>query len=188
MLTFPRSAPAQLPSGVALRPLSDEHDGGGSMTELYREDWRLDVAPVQWNFVRTRANTLRGVHVHAAHADYLCVLHGDMLLALHDMRPRSPTYRLSTQQVLSGKGPCSATIPPGVAHGFYFASETSYLYAVNRYWNLADELGCRWDDPELGLSWPTTDPLLSPRDAAAPGYAEMADGLVAAMNWRGLLS
>jgi dTDP-4-dehydrorhamnose 3,5-epimerase len=165
-----------------LRPLPDRHDEIGTMTDLYREDWQLEVAPIQWNFVCSRGNTLRGVHVHPAHSDYLCVLRGEMLLALHDMRPDSPTYRLSAQQLLTGERPCSVTIPPGVAHGFYFAVETRYVYAVDHYWNLADELGCRWDDPELGLSWPTADPLLSPRDAAAPSYAEMARAFAAAVS------
>jgi dTDP-4-dehydrorhamnose 3,5-epimerase len=59
------------------------------------------------------------------------------------------------------------------------------VYAVDHYWNLADELGCRWDDPELGLAWPTTDPLLSPRDAAAPSYAEMARDFRAALARNG---
>lgn len=176
------SQSVQLPSGVLVRPLPEVRDPAFGVTELYRADRDTDVVPVQWNFVCTRANTLRGVHVHATHTDYLCVLRGQMLLALHDMRPHSPTYRLAVHTRLSGETPRSAAIPPGVAHGFYFASETSYVYAVDHYWNLSDELGCRWDDPALGLSWPTTDPMLSPRDAAAPSYAEMAHAFTAAFD------
>lgn len=140
------------------------------------------MAPVQWNLVNSRPNTLRGVHVHVAHWDYLCVVSGEMLLGLHDMRPHSPTYRLAVQQRLSGAAPCSIAIPPGVAHGFYFASETCYFYAVSHYWNLSDELGCRWDDPELGLSWPTKSPLLSERDASAPSHGELARAFAAALD------
>jgi dTDP-4-dehydrorhamnose 3,5-epimerase len=176
------SASAQLPSGVLLTPLRDAHDQAGSITELYRQDWQLDVVPVQWNLVFSRADTLRGVHMHLTHFDYLCVLRGELLLALRDMRPHSPTYGLAVQLPLSGQAPCSAAIPPGVAHGFYFASETSYFYAVSHYWNPADELGCRWDDPALGFSWPTTSPLLSPRDADAPPYSEMMRALSGAVG------
>ncbi|WP_162917644.1 dTDP-4-dehydrorhamnose 3,5-epimerase family protein [Dongia deserti] len=178
----------QMPAGVVLRPLSGEHRQVFRTTELYREDWQLDVTPVQWNLVCSRANTLRGVHVHPTHFDYLCVLQGEMLLALRDMRPDSPTYRLAVHQLLSGETPCSATIPPGVAHGFYFACETRYVYAVSHYWNPADELGCRWDDPELGFSWPAHDPSLSARDAGAPSYAEMALALAATLRHDGLHS
>lgn len=182
------SKSAQLPSGVLVRPLPDVRDPAGRVTDLYREDWQLDVAPVQWNFVCTRANTLRGVHVHPTHSDYLCILGGEMFLALHDMRPRSPTYRLAAHLRLCGKIPCSATIPPGVAHGFYFAGDTRYVYAMNHYWNPEDEFGCRWNDPALGLSWPATDPLLSPRDAGAPSYAELASALATAFDRNGLHS
>jgi hypothetical protein len=33
---------------------------------------------------------------------------------------------------------------------------------------------CRWDCAELGLAWPCIAPELSPVDAAARGYAELA--------------
>jgi dTDP-4-dehydrorhamnose 3,5-epimerase len=166
--------PARLPWGVSLRALSDTRDQAGGMTELYRRDWGLDAVPVQWNLVSSRPDTLRGVHVHLNHTDYLYVLSGEMLLGLHDMRTSSPTYRLAVHQRLSGEAPCSIAIPPGVAHGFYFASKTEYFYAVSHYWNPSDELGCRWNDPELGLSWPTASPLLSARDTDAPSYGELA--------------
>jgi dTDP-4-dehydrorhamnose 3,5-epimerase len=175
----------RLPSGVLLGPgpLGQARERGEA--ELYREDWRLPIEPIQWNLVSTRANTLRGVHVHPRHFDYLCVLAGELLLALHDMRPHAPTYRLSVQLLLSPDTRPTAVIPPGVAHGFYFRSETRYCYAVDHYWNPAEELGCRWDDPELGFAWPSADPLLSVRDASAPSYADLARALAAATQLNG---
>ena len=167
-----------LPIGVSLRRLASEHRSESETTELYRRDWQMDVVPVQWNLVSTRPNTLRGVHVHTKHWDYLHVISGEMLLGLHDMRPRSPTYMLSVLQRLAGDRPSSIAIPPGVAHGFYFATPTTYCYAVSHYWNPSDELGCRWNDPMLGLAWPATEVLLSPRDADAPGYEELARALI----------
>jgi dTDP-4-dehydrorhamnose 3,5-epimerase len=175
-------ASARLPSGVSLRPLSDWSEHGGRTIELYRDDWKFEVSPVQWNLVSSRPNTLRGVHAHVAHWDYLCVIRGEMLLNLHDMRPDSSTYRLAAQQLFPGDSPINIAIPPGVAHGFYFAAATTYFYAVSHYWNPSDELGCRWDDPELGFSWPTDDPLLSPRDTSAPRYGELARELIAALD------
>jgi len=168
-----------LPVGVSLRQLPSEQDGMGKTTALYRRDWPLNLAPVQWNLVSNRPNTLRGVHVHHTHWDYLCLLSGEMLLGLHDMRPHSATYRRAVLHRLAGDTPTSIVIPPGVAHGFYFALESTHCYAVSQYWNPSDELGCRWDDPMLGLAWPTSDPLLSPRDATAPSYEELARDLMA---------
>ena len=175
------SLPACLPDDVSVRPLPRHRDDAASTTDVYRRDWPLDIAPVQWNFVSSRPNVLRGVHVHIEHWDYLHVVSGAMLLGLHDMRPRSLTYRLATQLCLEGDRPVSIAIPPGVAHGFYFASATTYIYAMSHYWTPVGELGCRWDDPELGLAWPVSDPVLSPRDAAAPRYFELARALASAL-------
>lgn len=38
-----------------------------------------------------------------------------------------------------------------------------------------DEIAIRWNDPSLGIAWPDPDPLLSPRDAAAPLLDEVAN-------------
>lgn len=181
-LSSPTRDAEQLPAGVLLRPLASQGDPAGAAIELYRRDWPIDLLPVQWNLVSTRANALRGVHVHLRHWDYLCIIDGEMLLGLHDMRPRSPTYRLPAALRLRSDSACSIAIPPGVAHGFYFAAEAEYLYAVDRYWDPSDELGCRWDDPELRLAWPTDQPLLSSRDAEAPSYGELARAVTGAFG------
>ena len=41
--------------------------------------------------MRSLAGTLRGVHVHNPHADYLFVVDGHMVLGIHDIREDSPT-------------------------------------------------------------------------------------------------
>lgn len=175
------SLQARLPDDVSIRPLPSHRDGAAWTTDVYRRDWPLDIAPVQWNLVSSKPSVLRGVHVHVHHWDYLHVVSGAMLLGLHDMRPRSPTYRLATRLCLDSDRPAGIAIPPGVAHGFYFASATAYIYAMSHYWTPVGELGCRWDDPELGLSWPVSDPVLSSRDAAAPSYFELGRTLAAAV-------
>lgn len=151
------------------------------MVDLFGVDSPRSIPPIQWNFVTSRPDTLRGVHVHPHHTDYFCVLSGSVLLGLNDMRVDSATYRRSAFLTLLGEQPCAIVIPPGVAHGFYFAEAADFTYAVDYYWNPADELGCRWDDPDLDLVWPTTNPLLSPRDANAPSYAALAEALANAM-------
>ena len=162
-----------LPAGVSLQPLAAQRDPAGTDIQLYRGDWHIDPDPVQWNLVSSMQNTLRGVHVHIRHWDYLHVARGEMLLGLCDMRPWSTTHTLSAQVTLNGDTPAALAIPPGVAHGFYFAGAIDYLYAVSHYWNEEDELGCRWNDPRLSLAWPTDDPLLSARDQTAGDYRDL---------------
>ena len=112
----------------------------------------------------SRAEVLRGVHVHVRHTDYLTVVTGKATIGLHDLRSGSSTEGLGTTVELDARDPAALVIPVGVAHGFYFHEPSMHVYAVSHEFDPADELGCRWDDPTLEISWPCTDPLLSPRD------------------------
>ena len=156
----------RLPTNVRIHDLTPHADDRGVFTELFRASWELEIEPVQWNAVRSRANVLRGVHVHWRHADYLTVVQGSATIGLYDLRPDSPTEGLTATVTLAADEPQALTLPPGVAHGFYFHEPTIHVYSVTHDWDLADELGCRWDDPELEIAWPCTEPLISERDRA----------------------
>jgi dTDP-4-dehydrorhamnose 3,5-epimerase len=164
----------RLPDGVQIHRLAPHNDLRGSVTELYRENWDLGCRPVQLNAISSAAGVLRGVHVHIRHADHLVLLAGRMVLGLHDMRPSSSTFRASCQRELCGEEPRAVVIPVGVAHGFYFPVPSILVYGLSREWDPSEEIGCRWNCQELGLAWPTSAPVLSERDAAAPGYADAA--------------
>jgi dTDP-4-dehydrorhamnose 3,5-epimerase len=73
--------------------------------------------------------------------------------------------------------PRAISIPPGVAHGFYFNEDSLHVYAVSHYWRLADELGCRWDDPGLGIAWTHETAHISQRDADLPSLPELIEEL-----------
>lgn len=86
---------------------------------------------------------------------------------------------------LSGLRLHALTIPHGVAHGFFFHEPSLHVYSVSEYWDLADELGCRWDDPALGIPWPDDDPVISARDAELGSLAELSVELSAAEQLAG---
>jgi dTDP-4-dehydrorhamnose 3,5-epimerase len=44
---------------------------------------------------------------------------------------------------------------------------------VDQYYSGEDEFGVAWDDPDLGISWPVTDPILSDRDRSNPSLAQV---------------
>jgi dTDP-4-dehydrorhamnose 3,5-epimerase len=159
--------------GVQIRALTPHADERGVFTELFRDEWQTGCAAVQWNAVHSRANVLRGVHVHASHDDYLVVLSGVLVLGLHDIRPDSPGAGQSHMLELDAATPRAITIPAGVCHGFYFPVPSLHVYAVSSYWDSRDEMGCRFDCAELGLTWPTGTPHLSRRDDGAGSYHQM---------------
>ena len=168
-----------LPAGVHLVPLEMHTDDRGTFTELFRQSWVDDLTLPQWNVVHSQANVLRGVHVHLRHADYVTVVSGRALFGLCDLRRGSPTAGLRTHVEMDGARIQGLIIPPGVAHGFYFRSPAVHVYGVSEYWDAQDELGCHFADPELSLTWPTSTPLLSRRDAALPPLAEVRDRIPA---------
>jgi dTDP-4-dehydrorhamnose 3,5-epimerase len=163
-----------LPEGVRIVEHARHVDGRGSFTEVFRQNWNTGVTPVQWNVVHSAAKTLRGVHAHIGHQDYLLVVSGELHLGLHDLRSDSPTAGMSGIYVMTQDSPEAIVIPTGVAHGFYFPGPATYLYAVSAYWGSEGQLGCRWDDPALGLDWDLADaPMVSPRDEAAGSLADL---------------
>jgi dTDP-4-dehydrorhamnose 3,5-epimerase len=166
-----------LPSGLLIRDLEPYHDDRGTFTELHRLEWDTQIAPVQWNAVRSSAGVLRGVHVHVRHDDYLTVFAGRATVGLRDLRPDSATSGLAATVELDGQRPQAITIPHGVAHGFYFPVASVHIYAVSEYWDDEDELGCRWDDPDLEIPWTPVNPRISPRDAALPPLRRLLDTL-----------
>jgi len=169
-----------LPPGVTLTPLATHPDSRGDLTEFFRNDWfTSSPLPVQWNVSRSKANVLRGVHVHALHWDYQCVLAGELVVGLHDLRPDALPSARTAMLVLNGERLQLLSIPPGVAHAFYSPVESVQVIGVSGYYNPSEDGRCRWDCPELGFAWPCADPHLSPDDRGAPSYAELRSAFYA---------
>ena len=165
-----------------VRTLTSRQDDRGVFQEIFREEWKGGLSPVQWNVVHSKANVLRGVHVHK-HTDYLSLISGKMLLGLHDLRPKQEKMRLSEIVLLDTVFPLAITIPPGVCHGFYFLENSVHIYAVNSYWSPNNEFfGCRFNAPELRLNWPNSIPLLSKRDESLSSYEEMREKFISACD------
>jgi len=165
------------PNGVILRSLQPHRDDRGSLTELFRTTWEIGTNAVQWNYVESEAGVLRGVHVHVKHFDYLILLSGHATIALRDLRHDSATEGMVIKVEMHGNDPHALTIPPGVAHGFYFHERSLHIYGVSEFWDTEDELGCHWADPALEICWPNPAPVISARDAALPSLRELVESL-----------
>jgi dTDP-4-dehydrorhamnose 3,5-epimerase len=161
--------------GILLFPLTAHPDSRGSFTEDYRRSWIPSGREmVQGNISISRANVLRGLHFHRQQADWWNFYTGAAVVGLYDLRVGSPTegkglgLRIDTAEGLKG-----LYIPRGVAHGFYAESDLMLHYMVDNYYTGEDEFGVTWDDPDLGIDWPVTDPILSDRDRSNPTLAQV---------------
>lgn len=166
-----------LPGGVRLIELRDHADERGVFRELFRDTWAAGERPVQWNMAWSKANVLRGVHVHHDHVDHLTMASGEMILGLHDFRAALATPRLTAMMRLTGDDPHLVEIPPGVGHGFYFPVASAHVYGVSRAFDGRDGSACLWNDVRMGFVWPCAAPVLSDRDASADTYATVLQQL-----------
>ena len=131
----------------------------------------LDVPFVQDNVSVSAHGVLRGLHLQNPHPQgkLVCVLHGAVYDVAVDARPGSPHFGRHVGLELTGENGRQLYVPPGFAHGFVVTSQTAtVLYKCTDFYVPEAELSIRWDDPDLGIAWPVSHPIVSPKDAAAP--------------------
>jgi dTDP-4-dehydrorhamnose 3,5-epimerase len=163
---------------VRLEPIADER---GFFARTWCAD-ELATAGIAVDFVQqslarsTQRGTLRGMHLQVephAEAKYVRCVSGSIFDAFVDLRPASPTYLRSAGVVLDAKSGDAAFVPAGCAHGYQtLEDETDVLYAMSSRYAPQAARSILWSDPALGIAWPLADPIVSPRDAAAPTLAE----------------
>jgi dTDP-4-dehydrorhamnose 3,5-epimerase len=104
---------------------------------------------------------------------------GQILDVVVDLRRGSPTYGEWEGYELSDENMRMVYVPFGFAHGFCVVSDVAdVVYKQDDYYDPALELGIRYDDPDVGIAWPTDLELTpSQRDANAPLLREIADEL-----------
>jgi dTDP-4-dehydrorhamnose 3,5-epimerase len=94
-----------------------------------------------------------------------------------DLREGSPTYGRWDAHELDDQSHRQLFVPDGFGHGFCVLSDAADLvYLLSDYYDPERERGIAWDDPELAIEWPVTDPILSDRDRAAPRLSELTAG------------
>jgi dTDP-4-dehydrorhamnose 3,5-epimerase len=50
-------------------------------------------------------------------------------------------------------------------------------YKCTDFYRPEDEIGVAWDDPEIGITWPLTDPVISAKDRALPRLRDLREQL-----------
>jgi dTDP-4-dehydrorhamnose 3,5-epimerase len=159
-------------------------DERGFLVETYSAPgWRdlgVDVEFVQDNHSRSRAGILRGLHFQTSpgQAKLVRCLRGRVWDVAVDLRRGSPTYGQWEGHELDDLGHRQLFVPIGFAHGFCVLSdEADVAYRLSSLYDPQAEAGIAWDDPDLGIEWPISEPQLSERDRRAPRLAEIADQL-----------
>ena len=126
---------------------------------------------VQDNHSRSVPGTLRGLHYQLKHPQGKLVrcVRGAVYDVAVDIRRGSPTFGKWVGAELSEQNKCQLYVPPGFAHGYCVPAVLSEIeYKCTEYYHPEDDRGVIWNDTVIGIAWPVSAPLLSPRDAALP--------------------
>jgi dTDP-4-dehydrorhamnose 3,5-epimerase len=180
---MPRALETELDGVVLVEPevFGDER---GFLVETYSASgWRelgIEVEFVQDNHSRSSGGILRGLHFQTSpgQAKLVRCVRGRIWDVAVDLRRQSPTYRRWEGYELDDALHRQLFVPVGFAHGFCVLSdEADVAYKLSSLYDPATEAGIAWDDPDVGVDWPLSDPRLSDRDRNAPRLAEVADEL-----------
>jgi dTDP-4-dehydrorhamnose 3,5-epimerase len=149
-------------------------DSRGFFMETYREDQfkalGLPYRFVQDNHSRSVKGVIRGLHFQwdPSMGKLMRVSLGSAFLVAVDIRKGSPTLGRWFGIEASADNLRQVWAPAGFARGFCVLSEVAEIqYKCTGLYNSQAESGIRWDDPQIGIEWPVSEPSLSEKDQKA---------------------
>ena len=139
--------------------------------KIFRELTGVTLPFVQDNHSRSGRGVLRGLHyqVRQPQGKLVRVVRGAVFDVAVDIRRASPSFGRWVGVELSEDNNRQLWVPPGFAHGFLVLTESAdFLYKTTDYYAPEHERCLLWNDPAVGVQWPTVDgaPLLSGKDQA----------------------
>ena len=156
-------------------------DDRGYFFESYKESEftknEINAKFVQDNISFSTKGVLRGLHFQKnskEQAKLVSVISGEIFDVAVDIRKDSPTYGKWVSQILSEKNHKMLYIPEGFAHGFCTLSETAnVLYKVTNEYSPENEGGIIWNDPDVSISWPIKNLIISEKDKKLPTLQQL---------------
>jgi len=127
----------------------------------------------------TKRGTIRGLHFQSApheEAKLVSCPAGAIFDVVVDLRPNSPTFASWVGVEISAANHKMIYVPEGCAHGFQAVSDCSdVVYQIAGPFHPESAGGLRWDDPDLAIDWPISDPIMSERDAKLPFLSDLGE-------------
>ena len=149
-------------------------DDRGFFMETYRADQfktlGLPSDFVQDNHSRSKQGVLRGLHLQydPPMGKIMRVTYGRAFLVAVDLRKGSPTFAKWFGTELSAENKKQMWAPASFARGFCVLSDWAEIqYKVTGIYNERTDVAIRFDDPDIGVQWPISNPQISERDRNA---------------------
>jgi dTDP-4-dehydrorhamnose 3,5-epimerase len=150
------------------------------------EEYGLEPVIAQANLAfNRRKGTMRGMHFQfppATETKLVRCTRGGILDIIVDLRPESRTYLDHVAVELTADNHRALYVPGRFAHGYQVLEDvTETSYQVGEFYAPGHEGGLRYDDPELGLSWPLPVTEISEKDRVWPLLSEVESEVRAKM-------
>ncbi|MEP4978752.1 dTDP-4-dehydrorhamnose 3,5-epimerase [Ascidiaceihabitans sp.] len=158
----------------------------GDVRGFFSESWNratmrdagLDLEFVQDNHsLSARKGTLRGLHFQTppmAQDKLVRCGRGALYDVAVDIRSGSATFGQWFGVELSAENGRQLLVPAGFAHGFVtLQDDTEICYKCTAPYAPDCDAGIAWDDPDIGVNWGISEPVLSEKDATAPTLKEL---------------
>lgn len=129
----------------------------------------------QDNEVKSKKHTIRGLHYQLKNPQGKLVraVLGEILDVAVDIRSGSPNFGKFVSMILTEKNKKMLFIPEGFAHGYGVLSEESIVvYKCTNVYNVKNEYGIVWNDPNININWGIENPILSYKDKTLPKLIE----------------
>jgi len=148
-------------------------DYRGELYTTWNENEFKSIFNIDLNFIHDKVsvsknNVLRGIHGDFKSWKYMSCTYGEVYYVVVDNRKESKTYKMWDWEILSSKNRKMMLIPPGYGCSFYVLSKlaiVNYKWAYEgSYPDVDDQFTLKWNSPELNISWPCKNPMLSERD------------------------
>jgi dTDP-4-dehydrorhamnose 3,5-epimerase len=174
-----------IPDVVLIEPRVHQDDRGFFM-ETYKVSefaaFGIQERFVQDNHSKSTRAVLRGLHYQRnpmAQGKLVRVLEGEIFDVAVDLRKGSTTYSQWVGMTLSAADKRMLYLPEGFAHGFCILSDTAeVLYKTTREYSPEHDQGIIWNDPDLAISWPIRQPIVSNKDAVLPRLKATDTGFI----------
>ena len=123
-----------------------------------------------------KKDTLRGIHFQnnpMSQCKVVRVTRGAVKDLVIDLRRGSPTYLRWQLVELSDENKRMLYLPRGCGHGFLtITDDVQFCYQVDALYSKEQDRSIRFNDPDLGVDWGISEPILSEKDVKAPLYKD----------------
>lgn len=125
---------------------------------------------------------VRGLHFQKKpfeQAKLIRTIAGSIFDVAVDIRKNSPTYGKYVSAVLSAENKEILYIPAGFAHGFCTLEEnTEIVYECSKAYSSEHDRGIIWNDRDINIQWPASEPILSDKDQCWPRLKEADNNFI----------